>query len=200
MWILYISFRSNETTLDTYTDVSQFYPQEYMSYKSKYLYLFNRLLYPRHLKEKLACSIHLNTNNTYKCIIALMKQQIYEKFPNLVKLDVFIKLPVLRKAPSHRDYPQLQIPAVMWAKSQFLCPSFIICKMGMMIFVERIKRVKDFKCATMVLGTSKKAYKISDLFFFSSIFVYCSLFSPLTSFFSLTSFFPSPFSSLRVLH
>ena len=58
-----------ELMKQAYTDLSQFYPQEYMSYKSKYLYLFNPLLYPRHLKEKLAHSIYLNTNNTYKYIL-----------------------------------------------------------------------------------------------------------------------------------
>ena len=125
---------------------------------------------------------------------------IWERIPNLVKLDVFIKIPFLRKVPSHKM-------ALNYRYLIILCPSFIIYKMGM-IFVERIKRVQDFKSATMVLGTSKKAYKISDLFPFFFFSFLCTVPSfplyPLFFFFSwLYSFqvsFPLSGSSTRQLN
>lgn len=92
---------------------------------------------------------------------------IWERIPNLVKLDVFIQVPVLRKVPSHKM-------ALNYRYLIILCPSFIIYKMGM-IFVERIKRVKDIKSATVVLGTSEKANKISDLFPFFSFSFLCTV-------------------------
>ena len=46
-----------------------------------------------------------------------------------MKLDVFIKIPFLRKVPSHKM-------ALNYRYLIILCPNFIIYKMGM-IFVER---------------------------------------------------------------